>query len=230
MAASRGGHLFLGFRNRSMNMDQRALLQELFAKRASYARLNDKTEKSDNTTTLSRSINPAYIPTGKGVSLRALLDRTREEIQRKPPGRSSRKTMYGEDLLGEKAFQNGWYQEGYLKLKKYRVENLVRHWRSEMCLHFGVRCPELYSPPFWFRSKLLGWLRAEGHKHCEAAVSYAVEMWEPIRDRFEIGCEYPNLNVIWGFRQALRKEMEHAQSKKWGAHASAAEQYPDEVA
>jgi hypothetical protein len=132
---------------------------------------------------------------------------------------SWRRAVYGEDYLGEKAFKSGWYDlGGEITPNKYLVENLVRHWRGEMILHFGFQCPALYSPQPWFRPKLLEWLRAEGYRRCEAAVSYAVGMWEPLRERFEIECEFPYLNVILGFHKSFGKEMEHVRKKAWGAH------------
>ena len=112
----------------------------------------------------------------------------------------------------------GWYHIGTPKVTVYKVEDLVSLWRALMRLHFRDETPSL-AFPFWLRPKILEWLRADGHAICEAIVAYAVRMWEPIKEDYEIDADFPTMNVIFGFRRGIYKKMQQTGAKrKWGAH------------
>ncbi len=162
---------------------------------------------SSNTSLEQRADAPTYT---KGQKLQSVLTRSKAVVSslhrtRKNPQR-------------ETAVMNGgWYHTGFPQQTVYRVEDLVQFWRACMVQHYRQQTPPLPFP-FYLRPKILEWLRADGHVICEKIVEYAVRMWEPIRDEFEIESEHPTMNVIWGFRRVLYKRMMQTSKKHWGAH------------
>jgi hypothetical protein len=121
----------------------------------------------------------------------------------------------------------GWYHLGTPKTTVYRVEDLVAYWRIQMVQKYRQKTPPLDFAFKYMRTKILEWLRADGHPHCEKVIAYAVKMWEPLKDEFEIEAEYPNMNIIWGFRQVFHKRMQQKENRKWGAHWNGTQETAD---
>jgi hypothetical protein len=195
-------------------MDKQALRKELTRIHDTVARSGRSTVTTDNTdsSSLIEKRAPAYTGEKNSTSRKGNLLRAIGAGLRKPPKSTNHSPRSTYQLNG------GWYNEGFPKPRIYRAEELMSFWRVCLKLKYRDQCPETRYP-FFLRPQLLSWLKAEGYQRCEAIVAYAVEMWEPLCDRFEIReQDHPTLNVIWGFRAAFSKEMDHTGSKKWGGH------------
>lgn len=177
-------------------------------------------EKSTKLRSLAASLQPARgrefnrqaAPhTQKCQRLQSALARSTAEVSHHRPRRKSpqRETV---------VMTGGWYNAGFPVQTVYRVEDLVQLWRACMAQHFRQQTPSLPFP-FYLRPKILEWLRADGHQICEQIVAYAVRMWEPLKEEFEIDAEHPTMNIIWGFRRVFYKRMQQVgKTRKWGGH------------
>jgi hypothetical protein len=191
-------------------MDKSTKLRDLAASLPAIAGIRTIEGRNSSSISFSKRADADHTHT-KSSRLKGILANTKAEVS---SHRGKRRPVQCETVV----MAGGWYHTGFPKQTVYRVEDLVQFWRACMVQHYRQQTPPL---PFqWYlRPKVLEWLRADGHQICEKVVAYAVRMWEPLKEEFEIEAEHPTMNVIWGFRRVLYKRMmQTGEKRRWGAH------------
>lgn len=131
---------------------------------------------------------------------------------------SNTRTRGRRDSPAQKPLENGWYQIGSSS-DPYSVTELVTWYRVLWNRTFpSLDCPSF---PWYLRQHLKTWLVRETPAVVEDVFEYAFSNWEKMRRRFGIDCEYPIMQVLYGWRSTFQAEMQKANNvprKKWGAH------------
>ena len=110
---------------------------------------------------------------------------------------------------------DGWFFTGIERKRTYYVEELYKWYYIQCQILRKETYPIAFDP--YRRQAVLAWLKADGWRLCEEVIQYGVRNWEPIKIRFGIDSEHPFFFILYGYRQAIKKEMGRTNEKTWGA-------------